>query len=82
MKAILRNAALSISLKGAFAAGTSHIRMNGLSSFVKAHENHVMILRGFIDHFVVGKGVNHASVNPSAIHEIGKGSPHIIISFW
>ena len=79
MEAVTGIAAFRIAFVGALTACSSFVCVSGNAVFIVANEDGVVVIGGFIDHFLMHKGGKHLPVYSSAVKQIRIHPPHIIV---
>ena len=79
VEAVTGIAAFRIAFVGALTTCSSFVCVTGNAVFIVTYEDGVVVIGGFINHFLMHKGGKHLPVYSSSDKQIGIYSPHIII---
>ena len=70
VEAVTGIAAFRVAFVGALTACSSFVCVSGNAMFIVADEDGVVVIGGFLDHYLMHKGGQHLSVSPSAVKQI------------
>ena len=79
VKAVFGDTTSRVPLVCTLAAGTALVSVTGDSVGIIADKHGVVMFFRLVNHLVVGKGVEHITVNPALKHQLGEGPPHIAV---